>query len=46
MLSSSAVKAKRICKNTEILKLINKYGYGVSYDLVQEIETEYALIRS
>ena len=32
-----------LCNNTEIVKLINKYGHGVSYDLVEEIETEYAL---
>lgn len=34
---------KSLCNNTEIVKLINKYGHGISYDLVQEIETEYAL---
>ena len=32
-----------LCNNTEILKLINKYDYGVIYGLVEEIETEYAL---
>ena len=41
MLFPSVVKA--LCNNTEIVKLINKYGHGVSYDLVEEIETEYAL---
>ena len=34
---------KGICNNTEILKLINKYGHGISYDLLEEIETESAL---
>ena len=37
----SVVKA--LGKNTEIVKLINKYGHGVTYDLVEEIEMEYAL---
>ena len=41
MLFPSVVKA--LCNNTEIVKLINKYGHGVSYDLVEEVETEYAL---
>ena len=41
VLFPSVVKA--LCNNTEIVKLINKYGHGVSYDLVEEIETEYAL---
>ena len=41
VLFPSVVKA--LCSNTEIVKLINKYGHGVSYDLVEEIETEYAL---
>ena len=41
VLFPSVVKA--LCNNTEILKLINKDGHGVSYELVQEIETEYAL---
>ena len=34
---------KALCNNLEVVKLINKYGHGVSYDLVEEIETEYAL---
>ena len=34
---------KSLCNNTEILKLINKYGHGISYNLIEEIETEYAL---
>ena len=37
------VVVKALCNNTEILKLINKFGHGISYDLVEEIETEYAL---
>ena len=41
VLFPSVVKA--LCNNTEIVKLINKHGHGVSYDLVEEIETEYAL---
>ena len=41
VLFPSVVKA--LCNNTEILRLINKYGHGISYDLVEEIETEYAL---
>ena len=40
VLFPSVVKA--LCNNTEIVKLINKYGHGDSYDLVEEIETEYA----
>ena len=35
----SVVKA--LCNNIEVVKLINKYDHGVSYDLVEEIETEY-----
>ena len=34
---------KAICNNTEIVKLINKYGHGISYNLVKDIETEFAL---
>ena len=34
---------KGICNNTEVLKLINKYGHGISYELIDEIETESAL---
>ena len=34
---------KSLCNNTEILKLINKYGHGIGYNLTEEIETEYAL---
>ena len=41
MLFPSVFKA--LCNNTEIVRLMNKYGHGVSYDLVEEVETEYAL---
>lgn len=34
---------QRLFVITEIVKLSNKYGHGVTYDLVEEIETEYAL---
>ena len=34
---------KSLCNNTEIVKIINKYGHGISYNLIEEIETEYAL---
>ena len=34
---------KSLSNNTEILKLINKYGHGIGYNLIEEIETEYAL---
>ena len=40
MLFPSVVKA--LCNNTEIVKLINKYAQGASYDLVEEIEMECA----
>ena len=35
--------AKSLCKNTEIIKLINRLGHGISYSLIEEIKTEYAL---
>ena len=41
VLFPSVVKA--LCNNTEIVKIINKFGHGVSYDLVEEIDTECAL---
>ncbi len=34
---------KSLCNNTEVLRMPNKLGHGISYDLVQEIETEHAL---
>ena len=40
VLFPSVVKA--LCNNTEIVKLINKYPQGASYDLVEESEMEYA----
>ena len=41
MLFPSVVEA--FYNNIEVVKLINKYSHGISYDLVEEIETEYAL---
>ena len=41
VLFPSVVKA--LCNNIEIVKLINRYNHRASYDLVEEIETEYAL---
>ena len=32
-----------VCNNIEVVRLTTKYGHGVSYDIVEEIETEYAL---
>ena len=34
---------KALCNNTEVVKLINRYGHGISYNLAKEIETEFAL---
>ena len=34
---------KSLCNNTKVMKIINQYGHGISYDKVEEIETEYAL---
>ena len=34
---------KSLCNNTEVLRMLNKLGHGISYDSVQEIETEHAL---
>ena len=31
---------KSLCNNTEVIKIINQYGHGISYDKVEEIETE------
>ena len=33
---------KSLCNNTEVLKIVSQYGHGISYDNVEEIETEYA----
>ena len=33
---------KSLC-NMEIVKLVNKYGHGISYNLLEDVETEYAL---
>ena len=34
---------KALCNNTEVVRLINKCGHGISYNLIEEIETEFAL---
>ena len=41
VLFPSVVKSP--CNNTEIIKLINRLGHGISYSLIEEIETEYAM---
>ena len=35
---------KSVCNNLEVVKLINDYGHGISYTLIEEIETEHALM--
>jgi hypothetical protein len=37
------VVVKSLCNNTEVIRLINRHGHGISYDLIEEIETEHAL---
>lgn len=32
---------RALCNNLEFVRLIKKYGHGISYDLVEEIKTEY-----
>ena len=39
LLLQSVVRA--LCNNFEFVKLIKKYGHGISYHLVEEIKTEY-----
>ena len=34
---------KALCDNTEVVKLINRCGRGIGYNLLEEIETEFAL---
>ena len=34
---------KSLCNNSEIVRLINHYRHGISYSLIEEIETEQAL---
>lgn len=34
---------KSLCNNTEVIKCINQYGHGIGYNLIEEVETEYAL---
>ena len=41
VLFPSVVKSRR--NNTEVVKLVNKYGHGISYNLIEKIETGYAL---
>ena len=35
---------KSVCNNVEVVKLINNYGHGISCNLIEEIETEHALM--
>ena len=35
---------KSLCNNVEVVKLINNYGHGISYNLIKKIETEHALM--
>ena len=34
---------KALCNNTEVVKLVNKCGHGIGYNLIEEIDTEFAL---
>ena len=34
---------KSLCNNAEVVRLISHYGHGISYSLIEEIETEQAL---
>ena len=34
---------KKLHNNNEVVRLINHYGHGISYSLIEEIETEHAL---
>ena len=34
---------KAPCNNTEVIRIINQYGHGISYSMIEEIETEHAL---
>ena len=36
--------AKSVCNNVEVVNLINNYGHGISYKLIEEIKTEHALM--
>ena len=33
---------KALCNSTEVIKLINKCGHGISYNLIEEIEAEFS----
>ena len=35
---------KSLCNNAEVVKLINSYGHDISYDLIEEIKTDHALM--
>ena len=35
---------KSVCNNIEVVKPINNYGHDISYNLIEEIETEHALM--
>ena len=37
------VVVKVLCNNTEVVKLIKKCGHEIGYNLIEEIETEFAL---
>ena len=34
---------KALCNYTEVIRIINQYGHGISYSMIEEIETELAL---
>ena len=34
---------KALCNNTEVIRIINQYGHGISYSMIEEIETEHTL---
>ena len=38
------IVVKSVCNNVEVVELINNYGHGISYKLIEEIETEHALM--
>ena len=38
------IVVKSVCNNVEVVELINNYGHGISYKLIEEIETEHGLM--
>ena len=34
---------KSLCNSKEVIKIISQYGHGVCYDLIRELETDFAL---